>query len=153
MKTVNNTAAKVQGTPAASAPVDANATLFAMFQQFIQAQQAPAPPPAVTPTLGAEVPAVKSKARGKKQASAPVESAPAKEVNAKGVHVHEIRKNGEISSFFVYGEQAPAKLAGFFEKKPHLNRGFRLHEIVGVGNVKAFWFGGRQIAKVKKAIA
>ena len=60
-----------------------------------------------------------------------------------GVHVHALE-----NSFFVYGEGAPAKLEAFFAKKPHLNRGFKEREITGVGKVKAFWFGGRQFAKI-----
>jgi hypothetical protein len=123
--------------------------LFSLFQQFMamQASNATAQPVGteVVPVIQAS--SVKSKAKvSAKVATIAPEKQPA--TQPKGVFIHEME-----NSFFVYGSDAPEKLAAFFTKKPHLNRGYKEREIKGIGNVKAFWFGGRQIAKVRKAIA
>jgi hypothetical protein len=124
-----------------------------MFQQFMAMQATQAVPVPVVPvTLGAEVvkASVKSKAKAKPVAIAvtPAKTVKPAAIVKQGVHIHELS-----NSFFVYGEQAPAKLAEFFTRKPHLDRGFKEREITGLGIVKAYWFGGRQIDKIKKILA
>jgi hypothetical protein len=129
-------------------PVQANnADLFAMFQQFMAMQAQQTAPVITAPAIVSPVVPVKSKVKVK---PAPVEK-PAKvekTVPTNGVFIHEL-----ANSFFVYGDQAPAKLAAFFTRKPHLDRGFKERKIEGLGTVKAYWFGGRQIAKIRKEIA
>lgn len=150
MKSQNTKATAAQGANVAveAAPAtQVNAgDLMAMIQAFM-AQQAGTPTPAPAPVSVPVKTVVKSKAKASSKATPAKQEAPAV-ASPKGVQVHKLE-----NSFFVYGEQAPAKLAKFFEKKPHLNRGFKAHNIVGVGTVNAFWFGGRQYAKVMKAIA
>jgi hypothetical protein len=145
--TKTKTAVKaVQGTPNTQSQND----LFAMFQAFMAMQAQQTAPVITTPVTMPVVigdSSVKSKAKVK---PAPVEK-PAKvekTVPTNGVFIHEL-----ANSFFVYGDQAPAKLAAFFTRKPHLDRGFKERKIEGLGTVKAYWFGGRQIAKIRKEIA
>jgi hypothetical protein len=138
-----------QGATIATRTQEQPQDLFTLFQQFMAMQQAnailtPVGTEVVPVTVGSSV---KSKAKAPAKVATKATEKPA-ELQPKGVFIHEME-----NSFFVYGDNAPAKLAAFFTKKPHLNRGFKEREIKGVGTVKAFWFGGRQIAKVRKAIA
>lgn len=143
MKTVKN-------SPVATevAPVHASNDLFAQFQAFLAMQAANKPTP-----VEVVVPVASVKSKAKKAVKAPAPASPAAPLlEAKrefsGCHIHELE-----NSCFVYGSEAPAKLAAFLAKKPHLNRGYKEYTIKGVGIVKAHWFGGRQIAKIRKAIA
>ncbi len=150
MKKTTTKVATAQGA------VPTQADLFSMFQAFMAQQGAamPAVPVAVSvpvsvPIVGAED--LKSKARKAKSEPAKVETVatvkPAK-VEPKGVHIHKL-----ANSCFVYGSDAQSKLSGFLTRKPHLDRGFKERNIDGIGIVKAYWFGGRQIAKIEKELS
>jgi len=167
MKSQNTKAIAAQGANVATTitnNANANADLFAMFQQFIAAQQA-MQAPAPTVIVATESAPVKSKAKASKKTGAIVlgKTSPADNVLMQVVKAKAAEKKAEVfatgalifpleNSFFVYGDQAPAKLAGFFARKPHLDRGFKLHEIKGLGLTKAYWFGGKQLPKIKKAL-
>jgi hypothetical protein len=138
MKKSTTATAPVQGM----APV-INPDLMAMFQAFVEQQSKVGAMSGLVVT-GNEVAGIKS--APKVEAPAKVAKVAAKKA-IEGVHIHELE-----NSFFVYGEAAPAKLAEFFKRKPHLDRGFKEREIKGLGVVKAYWFGGRQIAKIRKEI-
>ncbi len=143
MKKSTTATAPVQGMAPVITP-----DLMAMFQAFVQQQQAQAAAvanPADVSTL--KTTGVKSTPKVEPKA-APAKAAKTKPAAMAGVHIHELE-----NSFFVYGDAAPAKLAEFFKRKPHLDRGFKEREIKGLGVVKAYWFGGRQIAKIRKEIA
>lgn len=137
------TKTKTAAPVVATAPAQQSQDLFAMFQAFMQAQGQPAQANPLTNLpgfMGTEkgASAVKSAPKGKTTKKAP---AP-----AKGVEIHMAAK-----SFFVSGDAAPAKLAAFFVRKPHLDRGFK--ERTALNGQKAYWFGGRQLEKIKAELA
>jgi hypothetical protein len=120
--------------------------LFAMFQAFI-AQQQVQPVTVTAPIVATMGESVKSNAN----VPAKTERKPAKR-NAKTVAtVAPVQIHKAANSFFVSGEGATAKLAEFFAKKPHLNRGFV--ERKALGGIKAYWFGGRQLPKIERELA
>lgn len=140
MKTKTAQVAPVQG--AVATPANNTTDLFAMFQQFMAQAQMPTMPDS---SVKSKQPA-KTERKPAKRTEAPAK--PAKTAEKEGAHIHELE-----NSFFVYGNAAPAKLAAFFQRKPHLDRGFKEREIKGLGKVKAYWFGGRQIDKIRKELA
>ena len=129
------TKTKMAAPVVATAPAQQSQDLFAMFQAFMQTQS-PAP---VSVPVGTEGKGVKSAPQRKPKASAKATQA---------ITIEKVEKNGEMTSFFVYGDQAPAMLAPFFARKPHLDRGFKER----ANGKKAYWFGGKQYAKIKKAL-
>lgn len=155
MKTTKQ-AASVLGT----APVQAD--LMAMFQQFLAMQGIPAN---VSPVVGAEVKGASVKSKASKKAGITLGKAhPLDAVLAPLTKPAKVAKQAETkaqpvqivklaNSFFVIGEQAPAKLAEFFTRKPHLDRGFKERDITGMGKVKAYWFGARQLSKIERILA
>lgn len=152
MKTTTN-AKGVQGTTVANMN---KADLLALVTQMLAMQAQPATAPVVAPVVGKGA-SVKSKASKKGLTigeAHPLDavllavSKTAKPAKAQPVQIVKL-----ANSFFVIGDQAPAKLAGFFTRKPHLDRGFKEREIQGIGKAKAYWFGARQLAKIERELA
>jgi hypothetical protein len=160
---IMNSTKQAKGAQGATLANMSQTDLLALVQQMIAMQAQPVS----VPIVGAEVKGASVKSKAKKAPAKgltigkahPLDGVllavsktakPAKQASepAKPVQIVKL-----ANSFFVIGEQAPAKLAPFFARKPHLDRGFKEREIAGIGKVKAFWFGARQLAKIERLLA